>query len=481
MPLLLGLTASPAAPRLPVADASAAALIGALLTRPAPENHTAVVTALARDPPFALWAVCRCYLLGGGERRTIADIAAWLLDAALVALGGGDEAILSPFDDASLQERSAAMAAAAVSVAELAAEDAGPQNAAEAYLLALLHGAPQWLSLTGGAVRGDDWLPAWLSCELDRLHHSHDAAACGIAASVARAIARQQCGTQTHASQSDQHADWQAPVAGTGAWLPALIDKLARLQALETGFQQALEAEKLSALVELAAGAGHEINNPLAVISGRAQMLIRDERDPERRHALAAINAQALRVHEMIADMMLFARPPAPKLAPVDVTEIVRRVLESLQARAAESQIELTSDLPQQPLLIDADPTQLTVALKALCENSLEAIGRQGRIEIMVRTAELVPGLVPGPRPLAPSSIELIVRDNGPGIPPDVRRHIFDPFYSGRLAGRGIGFGLSKCWRIVTSHGGTIEVESTPGAGAVFTIQLPARKPDFID
>jgi hypothetical protein len=68
-----------------------------------------------------------------------------------------------------------------------------------------------------------------------------------------------------------------------------------------------------------------------------------------------------------------------------------------------------------------------------------------------------------------------MVADNGPGIGPDVRRHLFDPFYSGREAGRGLGFGLPKCWRIARSHGGRIDVESTPGRGATFVVTLPRR------
>src|SRR5664279_4055523 len=98
-------------------------------------------------------------------------------------------------------------------------------------------------------------------------------------------------------------------------------DELARLRELEANFAQALEREKLEAMAEFAAGAGHEINNPLTVIAGRAQLLLRGETDPERRHALALMNAQAMRVYEMIADMMLFARPPRPELQPVEVVK----------------------------------------------------------------------------------------------------------------------------------------------------------------
>ncbi len=104
---------------------------------------------------------------------------------------------------------------------------------------------------------------------------------------------------------------------------PSIADQLARLAELEAHFQRRLEAEKLAALAEFAAGAGHEINNPLTVISGRAQLLLREEKNPERQRALALISAQAMRVYEMIADMMLFARPPRPELKPVELVQLV--------------------------------------------------------------------------------------------------------------------------------------------------------------
>ena len=110
-----------------------------------------------------------------------------------------------------------------------------------------------------------------------------------------------------------------------------------------------------------------------------------------------------------------------------------------------------------------ADRVQLGLALRAVCANALEALGAGGHLGVEVRP------------PVADATeVAIVVRDDGPGIAETQRRHLFDPFYSGREAGRGLGFGLSKCWRIVTDHGGRVEVESEPGRGATFTILLPA-------
>ena len=221
-----------------------------------------------------------------------------------------------------------------------------------------------------------------------------------------------------------------------------------------------LEQAKLDAMKELAYGASHEINNPLANISARAQSLLREERDPERRRTLEAIHLQALRAHEMISDLMLFARPPQLHRQRLDLTELVRQVASGLAPKCERRSIELSIVVDGQPPPVDADATQLAVAVHALVANSINALGRNGVIQIAVRHS-------------SDGGALLQIEDNGPGIPPEVRPHIFDPFYSGREAGRGLGFGLSKAWRIITLHGGSLSVDSPPTDGATFTITLP--------
>jgi signal transduction histidine kinase len=253
---------------------------------------------------------------------------------------------------------------------------------------------------------------------------------------------------------------------------PSTADKLARLAQLEANYQRTLEAEKLEAMAEFAAGAGHEINNPLTVISGRAQLLLRDESDPERRHALALISVQAMRVYEMIADMMLFARPPQPELQRVELLNLVDVVVGDLSPRSAAQETAIGRTGERGPIFVEADPAQFQVALRALCQNSLEALQGGGRIEIAIETAACSASTGGAPPAGGNREVKIRIRDNGPGLKPEERRHVFDPFYSARQAGRGLGLGLSKAWRIVANHGGRIEVESELGQGATFTIVL---------
>lgn len=224
-------------------------------------------------------------------------------------------------------------------------------------------------------------------------------------------------------------------------------------------FHEALKQAKLDALKELAYGASHEINNPLANIAGRAQSLLKRETDPEKRRLLEVIHRQALRAHEMIADLMLFARPPLLQPTNFNLGEIVATLVQEHQAEAAVRGVRLAIELHAADLQVRADEVQLAVAIGALIRNAIEAIGQDGAVVVALRNE--------------PGWLLIEVSDTGPGISAHVREHMFDPFFSGREAGRGLGFGLSKSWRIVTDHGGRIEVASPTAGGAALTIRLP--------
>ena len=231
---------------------------------------------------------------------------------------------------------------------------------------------------------------------------------------------------------------------------------------MSTEFEARLEREKLAAMKELAYGASHEINNPLANIAARAQTLLRDEQQPDRRRALEAIHQQAMRAHEMISDLMLFARPPALDIQRVELVGLLEEIAAASTKECERRNVRLALQLPSTEVVVPADRQQLTVAINAVCRNALEAIGTDGAIEISLREfAE------------SPDRVVLEVMDTGAGITDEVRHHLFDPFFSGREAGRGLGFGLSKCWRIVTDHGGTIAVSSEPGEGTTVSLLLP--------
>lgn len=254
-----------------------------------------------------------------------------------------------------------------------------------------------------------------------------------------------------------------APSNEIGWRLPLLAARLFGVEQSLADFDRRLEQEKLESLKELAYGASHEINNPLANIAARAQTLLEDETDSERQRKLAAIHRQAMRAHEMISDLMLFARPPKLKRADCDLQSLVKKVVGESAELAEEYGIELVYDDDSDVIHLRADETQLGVAIGALVKNALESVSEGGHVQVAARRSTI------GSAAFA----EVVVRDDGPGISAEVRQHMFDPFYSGREAGRGLGFGASKCWRIVTDHGGQVIVHSRGPSGAEISILLP--------
>ena len=243
----------------------------------------------------------------------------------------------------------------------------------------------------------------------------------------------------------------------------ALVTKLNEYEQKLANFERRLEYEKLESLKELAYGASHEINNPLANIAARAQTLLDGEQDAERARKLSAIHRQAMRAHEMISDLMLFARPPKLDKKPLDLRQLSQRIVEEQLEFAEEHDIQLTCEIGDHPIDALVDETHMGVALSALIKNSLEAVSENGDVVVTVGKIE----------DSSEWFAEICVRDNGPGISETVRQHMFDPFFSGREAGRGLGFGLSKCWRIVTDHGGQMVVNRPSAGGAEICISLP--------
>jgi hypothetical protein len=242
------------------------------------------------------------------------------------------------------------------------------------------------------------------------------------------------------------------------AYPPDWITVTARLLAHVRELDDRLRNSKLAAMAEFAAGAGHEINNPLGSILICAEKLLREERDPERRRLLSTIGGQAYRIRDMIGDAMLFARPPAPDRKELDLAAVARDVLEKFAAQCAEREVRVTGERDG-PVTIVADRVQVSVVVSELLRNALQAVEEGGAVRVDVQYDD--------------SAGLLIVADNGRGLSPADREHLFDPFYSGRQAGRGLGFGLSKCWRIVTQHGGEIEAGDEAGGGVRVRVRWP--------
>ncbi len=249
------------------------------------------------------------------------------------------------------------------------------------------------------------------------------------------------------------------------------------------------QPELLEALVEFAAAAGHEINNPLAVILGRVQLLHSGEMDPARRHALETIAGQAHRIRDMIGDLMVFADPPQPQLCRVELADTLEPLLAHLHQSPAEPArpgrpsvpvASLEDDIPTD-VWLRADPDQLRTAVAELLRNAMHPSVEASRVELRTELVGPASESIPAKgTPSSPVFCRLIVRDDGRGLTPEESVHLFNPFYSGRQAGRGLGFGLCKAWRLATQQGARLRVVSHgTAADSLPSADSPSDCPPF--
>ncbi len=226
--------------------------------------------------------------------------------------------------------------------------------------------------------------------------------------------------------------------------------------------EQLLQSRSLAMVGEMAAGAGHELNNPLAIINGRAQLLRDRTEDPELRRILSLISEQAHRCSEIVSELMEFAKPQPPRPESVAVASVVHKVRASWLAKSWLKEAQFRLELSDSPKNVWFDSAQLEQIIEELISNAVEAMDpKEGRLSVNCRDE------------LSDDRVVLTVEDNGRGMDADVLRKAFDPFFSHRPAGRGRGLGLPRAHRLVEANGGQLRLESTPGVGTTAILELP--------
>ncbi len=241
-------------------------------------------------------------------------------------------------------------------------------------------------------------------------------------------------------------------------------------QLQEDRFKSAVEHRVAESMYNFCYGLTHEINNPLANISARAQGLKSKSQDPAVAQSLDNIVRQSHRAHEMLAEMMLAVRPPTMRMQMVDLKDFAEECAEDFhsQAEAAQLSFEFTIDDHQLPVM--ADVVALREALQAILTNSINACEVGGSIHFQCLRID-----VDDPIYLNATSprIRLAICDNGAGLTASQIAQAFDLYFCGREAGRSLGIGLSKAKRIVDAHQGTITIQSEASVGTDVEIILP--------
>jgi signal transduction histidine kinase len=256
------------------------------------------------------------------------------------------------------------------------------------------------------------------------------------------------------------------------------FDKLVRSQEQEREArfrvrmeQQLIAADRLAALGTLSAGTAHEINNPLAIINDAAGWLksraakdgsISDAMRKDLDLALGKIESSVKRARRITHQLLSFARSADTMTKEFNLSDLAVEVVELTRKTAAECQADVSAACEVKDMRIWSDPYQVRQVLINLVSNGLQAVAPGGRVEMIITGNE--------------KDAIAVVRDDGPGIPPENLEKIFEPFFTTKPPGEGTGLGLSVSRGIIEKLGGRIEVESKLGKGTLFKVVLP-RKP----
>lgn len=234
---------------------------------------------------------------------------------------------------------------------------------------------------------------------------------------------------------------------------------------LKTTQAQLVQSEKLSAIGEFVAGVAHELNNPLTSVIGFAELLQQADVNDRHKHFLGLIMISAHRCHKIVQSLLSFARQHKPERKLVQLREVIEGAMGILQYQLRTNNIEVlthfTADLPK----VMADSHQLQQVFLNLLNNARQAIEAY-RPRGLIRITTEVKGL----------TARVTFQDDGPGIETETIPKIFNPFFTTKEIGKGTGLGLSLSYGIIKEHGGNISVESKPGEGAAFIVELPVAQ-----
>jgi len=236
-----------------------------------------------------------------------------------------------------------------------------------------------------------------------------------------------------------------------------------RTRDLKKAQSQLVQAEKMSVVGQLVSGVAHELNNPLAGVLGYSQLLQRKGVEENVARGLRKIEAEAERCKRIVQNLLIFARKHKPRKILLNLNEVVDAILEMRAYHLKVDNVIVVRDLdPALPPTM-ADMNQMQQVLMNIVNNAQQAMAERPGVErrLTVRTSS------------RPGGISVEISDTGGGIPPENLGKVFDPFFTTKEVGRGTGLGLSICYGIVEEHHGAIRVDSRPGEGTIFTIDLP--------
>jgi PAS domain S-box-containing protein len=228
--------------------------------------------------------------------------------------------------------------------------------------------------------------------------------------------------------------------------------------------EQLIQADKLSSIGLLAAGVAHEVNTPLAVISSYAQMLAKQvESEPNQSKMLQKITAQTFRASEIVNSLLNFSRTSTRNFEPVNLAKMLCDTLSFVEPQLRDAHVEIVTEFDGEAGYVTGNTSRLQQVFLNLFLNARDAMNEGGRLTVRTQAVERASGAV----------AEILVTDTGAGIDPGHLKRIFDPFFTTKAPKHGTGLGLAVSYGIVQEHSGKIAVDSKPGAGTSFRVELP--------
>src|SRR5438270_9647863 len=225
---------------------------------------------------------------------------------------------------------------------------------------------------------------------------------------------------------------------------------------------QLIQSEKLASMGQLVGGAAHELNNPLTAMLGYSELLSGTELTPEQRSLTEKMAQQTKRVRSLVSSLLSFAKQVPSSKTPVDVNAVLQTCLKLCQPQMEFARVSASTQMSSPLPRVYADSNQLLQVFSHIVNNAVHAMTDKAGGTITVSTSS------------EGRSVMILFSDTGPGILEPAR--VFDPFYTTRPVGQGIGLGLSACYGIIQEHGGKISCRNRESGGAVFQIDLPAAQ-----
>ncbi|MEO5803720.1 MAG: ATP-binding protein [Verrucomicrobiota bacterium] len=265
-----------------------------------------------------------------------------------------------------------------------------------------------------------------------------------------------------------------APVQNDDGKIFGAVAVLNDFSCAEKMEQKIAQIDRLASIGTLSASMAHEIKNALVAVRTFTDLLLARNQQDE---LAGIVGREMTRIDSIVSQMLTFSGPAKPKLAPLHLHDLLNHSLKLIQHQLDQKNVKIERSFAAASDIIKGDDYQLKQAFLNLFFNALEALQSNGSLSISTESIDADPVLAEALREKNPTQLRVIIRDSGPGIPPENLARVFEPFFTTKPKGTGLGLPITR--RIINEHRATITVESEPQKGTIFNIVFPVFRKDY--